>query len=470
MSRTISISIPLVLLGRWENFNPLESTIVPLDLIYETLHRFCPNIRVLPFALDIDSPPSLSSADESWAALGAEQSATWILRPAPCANEFLSPFDVAQGWQKGDAQLTSDEVRKLGRGVWSCGFLLERFGIPSDSSSVYWKLFVQELHQIFGMLKRAFVEFEGPVKGAEGSAKYWDLVSGDRCFLRITTASMDMEVAKRLIILHAAFEQELDALKTAKEVVRFASASRWLEGTLLRRLTQEKKGTSWIWRMIRFGQETESSKITGRQSEWWDTVYNMDIEEMIEEMTTSENNGLRLGVSLREVAAGMAQVTVQGQRTSLDPANLVAYTELVAHFVHTAEILTSGRLNRQLEQLHLGEPKNITWSFASMLDYLTQDRGHISQYLYDRLFTHALSGRKMDVIAQHASGPLTSPTTDRDGIIDPFYSIRISLVSNYRHSKAEMVGFIERYSKAGGYQPTPKEKLRTILAARSKET
>lgn len=446
MSPTLSISIPLILLGRRDTVHPTTN---PLTLLHQTLHRFCPNVRLQPFALQPPSPDTAaSSAQETWAALDTEHSATWILRPAPYANAFLAPLDATQGWQEGDAELTPGEAAKRGDGVWSSAFVLVRAGVPSDTSSAYWAAFVREVHELFGVLRRAFVEFEGPVEGLKELVRYWGLVAGERYFLRVGAGEVDMGVAKRVVLLCAVFERELDALRTVGEVVGFAGMSRWLEGMLLRRLARERDG-------VRRGEVrgVEVSEKRGREGEWWEVVDDMDVEDMIEDMQTCEQHSTRLGVSVHGSAEGTAQITIQGQRSVLDPGYLVAYVELVALFVHTAQILGDDDF---FEQLQLCELNETSRGFANMLEFLTQGRQHIAQSLQDNLLSYA------------SSDPSTSPPPEPQITADAFHPIRSSLEADYLHSKVAMVGFMERYEKASGYRPTTNKKLHAMLAAQDK--
>ncbi|KAG9204702.1 hypothetical protein G6514_000486 [Epicoccum nigrum] len=420
----------------------------PLTLLHQTLHHFCPNVRIQPFALQPLSSDTAPSANEAWAALDAENSGTWILRPAPYANAFLAPLDATQGWQEGDAELTPGEAAKLGVGVWSLAFVLVRAGVPSDTLSAYWAAFVREVHEIFGVLRRAFVEFEGPVEGAGELVRYWGLVAGERCFLRVGTREVDGEVAKRVVLLYAAFERELDLLRAAGEVLRFAGVSRWLEGMLLRRLARERTG-------VRRGavREVESSETRGQEGEWWDVVHDMDVGEMIEDMRTCEQHGSQLGVSVHGSAEGTAQITIQGQHSVLDPGYLVTYVELVARSVHTAQILGDDELVQQLQSC---EPNESSRGFANMLEVLTQGRQHIARMLQDELLAHS------------SSDPSTLPPFNPRESVDVFHPISSSLEADYLHSKAAMVEFMERYEKAGGYRPTTNKKLRAMLAAHDK--
>lgn len=442
MSPTLSISIPLILLARCDTVHPSTN---PLTLLYQTLHRFCPNTRIQPVALQSPSPDTTSpAADETWAALDVQHSGTWILRPAPYANAFLAPLDATQGWQEGDADLTPGEAAKLGDGVWSSAFVLVRSGVPSDTSSTYWGAFVREVHEIFRVLRRAFVEFEGPLEGAGEPVRYWGLVAGERCFLRVGAGEVDIGVAKRVVLLHAAFERELDLLRTVGEAVGFAGVSRWLEGMLLRRLARERDG---------MGTEVEASEVRGRETEWWDVVHDMDVGDMVEDMQTCEQHGTRLGVSVHGSAEGTAQMNIQGQRSALDPEYLVAYVELMAHSIHTAQIFGDGKL---VEKLQLCERNSR--GFANMLEFLTQDRQHIAQMLQDKLLAHA------------SPDPSSAPPPEPRITVNAFHSIRSSLEADYLHSKAAIADFMKRYEEAGGYRPTTNEKLCAMLDAQRKES
>ena len=184
-----------------------------------------------------------------------------------------------------------------------------------------------------------------------------------------------------------------------------------------------------------------------RGREWWGVVHDMDVVEMVEDMRTCEQHGSLLGVSVHESGEGTAQISIQGQRSALDPGYLVTYVELVAHFVHTAQILGHDEL---VEQLQLCESSR---SFADMLEFLTQGRQHIARNLQDEL------------LAQSSPDPSTSPPSEPQMTVDAFHSIRSSLKADYSHSKAAMMGFMERYEEAGGYRPTTNGKLRAMLAA-----
>jgi hypothetical protein len=219
---------------------------------------------------------------------------------------------------------------------------------------------------------------------------------------------------------------------------------------LLRRLARERDG-------VRRGsvKEVEASEIRGREREWWDVVHDMDVGEMIDDMQTCEKHGTRLGVSVHKSAEATVQITIQGQRSVLDPGYLVAYFELVAHSIHTAQILGDDEL---VEKLQLREPSESSPGFANMLEFLTQGRQHIAQMLQDKLLAHA------------SPDPSSAPPPEPPMTVDAFHSIRSNLQADSLHSKAAMAKFMKRYEEAGGYKPTTNEKLCAMLDAQRKES
>jgi hypothetical protein len=201
--------------------------------------------------------------------------------------------------------------------------------------------------------------------------------------------------------------------------------------------------------------EVEASEARGRETEWWDVVHNMDVGDMVEDMRTCEQHGTRLGVSVHESAEGTAQINIQGQRSALDPGYLVAYVELMADSIHTAQIFGDGEL---VEKLQLCERNKSSRGFANMLGFLTQDRQHIAQIMQDKLLAHA------------SPDPSSAPPPEPQITVDAFHPIRSSLEADYLHSKATMADFMKRYEEAGGYRPTTNEKLCAMLDAQRKES
>src|SRR5690242_4853145 len=174
----------------------------------------------------------------------------------------------------------------LDDGVWACPLLLQRFGVPVDTADSAWSRFVAETREMCFVLKAAFVDFEGPVLGVKGTARYWDVVFGASCFLRMVVDSdaykADVDMGRKVVMLQAAFERELDMLKSTREVVEFASPSRWLEGMLLGRLALEKREAwreldSWEgklgWKSSLGAEEERYRRTRGKEREWWDVVH-----------------------------------------------------------------------------------------------------------------------------------------------------------------------------------------------------
>lgn len=99
------------------------------------------------------------------------------------------------------------------------------------------------------------------------------------------------------------------------------------------------------WKSSVAVEEERYAKARGRDRECWDVIHDMDIEEMVKHVHRFENDGPRLGVSARpkekvfvtnEGEDGTAQVTVQGQCSTLNAGCSIAYTELIAGSVYVA--------------------------------------------------------------------------------------------------------------------------------------
>lgn len=467
MSHTLTLSIPFILLGRHSILTP--STSPPLSLVHKALQQFCPQIPVLLWTPDprTEQPTPFTPTQESTAVLGLGRSIAWLLRPAPYATTALARLDAAQGWREGDARLSPAETSMLDDGVWACPLLLQRFGVPVDTARSAWSRFVAETREMCFVLKAAFVDFEGPVVGVKGMARYWDVVFGASCFLRVVVDldayEADFDVGRKVVMLQAAFERELDMLKSTREVVEFASPSRWLEGLLLGRLALEKR-EAWReldrwegrlgWKSGLGAEEERYRRTKGKEREWWDVVHDMENEDLLEQMHRLEQDHLRLGVSVPANEAGVPQIVVQGQRSTLDPDYLIAYIKLVTCVVDIAASCDAAGLAEKLEDMRHSRPAKLIDCFAGMLDFLTPGDPRTSQALHAAFLPHL------------TPSALPSTQTDRPPrVVDPFHRLRTHLEASCERSRKDMKLFMERYERAGGYMPTREEKLCAILEA-----
>ena len=266
------------------------------------------------------------AAEEEWKCLTAAGKEVWILRPAPLSVVFSSQVGLP-GWREGDFDLTNSERERLGSNVWSCPIILQGYGAPIHTKSEGWANFVQETCQLLSVLKSAFHDFKGPITGVNKPVKYWDIVISERCFLSTTVEEVDPELGKKVLVLQAAFEKELDMLRTTNEAIEFASVSRWLDWTFLRVMTKEKK-KAWRSGALHRGEvewksrvglsEEEYLRTKGREMEWWDIVHYMNEHEILKLMTKSEACGMRLGLSVKKNDGASTEISFQGQRSTVD--------------------------------------------------------------------------------------------------------------------------------------------------------
>lgn len=420
----------------------------------------------IPRAIDDSSSAQLGLAEQQHISL--RERGTWIIRPAPYSNAFLRDLDKAYGWAKGDVGLTHVEEERLGDGVWAIGFVLVRADIPTDTRKYEWRRFVGEVRELFLVLKRASVEFEGPVAGEK--ARYWSIVAGERCALRIEvedlvaeTGSLGFALARNVLVLAAAFERELDVLRSAEEIVGFA-VSRWLEGVLLRRIAEEKGMVNDGSRSTIGDEEERYKRAVGRNKERRDVVREMDDKEMLEEMRVVEKHGLRLGVAIRTKKDGQTQLVLEGQRSTLDAEYLVAYIELLVHIIDTAHQYGTSRLAEAIEDFQLLRPDSAIDRFSDMLDFLTQGGKQSSPTVKTALIAHLTAFDKSDSSSQTSSEQVPSSNPLRQ-VGDPLHKLRTYVESSYVASRRDTLQYVERYERAGGYRPTRYEKLRAMLEA-----
>jgi hypothetical protein len=441
---TLTLSIPLILLGRHAVHTPRSPT-EPLILIAQTIQHYCPNISIVPWPLNTAIPQS------------------WILWPAPHTNESFQNSDK-YGWLKSDTRLTPSEASLLGSDTWSCGFVLQRTGIPAATATYEWKRFVSEAHELLAWLKRVFVDFKGPVERVE-NATVWDLVASETCVLRIEVddpgaeaGSGAFELGRNVLMLAAAFERELDMLRSTQEVVQVMGVSRWLEGCLLRRLAK-KRGRCYELGSVREDENERYKRTVGREREWWDVVREMDESEISGAMQRIKDHGLRLGVSLGTDEDGNHRIVVQGQRSTLDTDYLVAYTELLACIINTAHRHGANQLVEALEDFQLLQASSHIDRFSDMLHFLTQD-----SMQFDPRSEAALIARFASFSSSSQIFPelVPSPHPPRHST-DPFFELRTYVESTHADSKRDMLHFMGRYERAGGYMPTKVEKLCAML-------
>ena len=493
MSPRLALSIPFVFLGRRDVLDPTNTTMEPIEIVLQALQHFCANVLVHPWALDtgpeetsLFGPPTAATrsvsrrgAEDEWSYLIAERKERWILRSAPHSGSSLSKIGL-QDWRKGDYHLTEDESKGLGSNVWTCPMLLQRVGVPLDTSSQSWSWFVQEAQQLFSVLKSAFQDFEAPVQGVDGGAKYWDIVIGERCFLTTTIQPVDAELSKKVLMLLAAFEKELDMLRTTNEVIEFVGVSRWLEWTLLRTVAKEKR-EAWralgksrhnkegkeAWNISATVDEERYRRTKGREREWWDLIHDMDEDELLELMQTSEKRGWRLGASIRTDEDGTTKIVFQGQRSTLDSDYLIAHTELLVRFVEKARHHDSNTLAELLEDLQLCRLTDPAERFTAMLIFSSQDVPGLDFDCTSRtkLLAHLAPFGSTAGTSQSASTlPPPQPKRPRT-TINPFYDVQAYIRKSHIGERKNMACFVERYDRAGGYKPTTGEKLLALLDA-----
>lgn len=223
-------------------------------------------------------------------------------------------------------------------------------------------------------------DFKGPITGVNKPLKYWDIVISERCFLSTTVEEVDPELGKKVLVLQAAFEKELDMLRTTNEAIEFASVSRWLDWTFLRVMTKEKK-KAWRSGALHRGEVEWKSRVglseekylrtKGREMEWWDIVHYMNEHEILKLMTKSEACGMRLGLSVKKNDGGSIEISFQGQRSTVDSHHIIAYIELLARFVSKAESYDTQRLAEQLEDFQLHRLAIPPERFELMLSFVT---------------------------------------------------------------------------------------------------
>ncbi|KAF9701341.1 hypothetical protein EKO04_000619 [Ascochyta lentis] len=499
---TLTLQIPFILLGRRDThildpslLPPHEQATKPITLLLQALQHFCPTIAIHPWALDTFdwqvAPPAKTTrkakrahaaaqaaahdlaqhdAEEKWRALTSVGSEVWILRPAPSDSTFLSHVAL-QDWREGDGRLTAVEAAGLGRNVWSCPVLLQRFGVPVDTSSPAWARFVREACKVFGVLCSAFVNFQGVVDGPfrrVREARYWDLVVGRKCFLKFVVGQVDGETGHKMLILAAAFERELDTLRTTEEVVEFVGVGRWLEWMLLRKMARAQRATRRMrgeeqWQKDISVEDERYQRTKGRLREWWDVIHDMDKTEIIQGMRKFQGNGkIRLGTALHESSDHTYQFIFQGRHSTLNANQLIAYTALLARIVDTAQTLNLNALTEQLEDFQVKQLPDPTDRFSKMLSFLGHDVSDPS----NSALTACLN--PIDCTTHSSSTRFTSPAPRlRHPLesVDPFYDVRTYLEKKHEAGRVGMAGFIERYSRAVGYRPTKDEKLLAMLSA-----
>lgn len=496
-SPTLTLEIPFILLGRRDTqildpflLAPHERATKPITLILQTLQHFCPTIPIHPWALSTFSwqtpdPNTLTSCQKT--ALTAAQLQTrkaeedkwpsqatgWILRPAPQDTVFLSSTGL-RDYRHADAQLTDAEAARLAGNAWHCPVLLQRFDIPTDASTPAWTGFVLEAQKLFAALQGAFADFEGPLNGVRGSAKYWGVVVGERCFLRAVVGGVGEKVGKRVVMLMAAFERELDLLGDTVQVVRFVGVGRWAEWMLMRLLRGERRVA---WRSLEGGrdggeeaglrssicaEEERYRRTKGRDREWWDVLHGLSETHLIEGMHTFQSDGTtRLGIELQRTTATPAthQITIQGHRSTLSAAHLIAYTELLALIIHTAHTHTTDSLFEALEAHQLNQPTSPTTGFKDMLNFLSQDKKIPMSRSSKRTLTAYIAATNS--ASEHDDvGP--RPRRPREGA-DPFHGLRMYLQARHEEERKDMRVFMERYESAGGYRATGYERLSGML-------
>lgn len=232
---------------------------------------------------------------------------------------------------------------------------------------------------------------------------------------------------------------------------------------LLRRLAREKRDA---WRSLGSGGVEKYKRTVDRERVWWDVVSGMDETEILGEVKRVEKCGVRLAVAIKTGRDGKQSVVMQGQRSTLDPEFLVAYTELLAHTVDMAAYQNgTSVLAEQLEDLQLLRSDEPVDRFFAMLDFLYQENTELNLTSKATLLAHLTHFTSSTNSSQ--TEPLLPPPEPKRPrqAIDPFYRLRTCTESVHAGSRKNMLQFMERYDRASGYMPTKEKKLFSMLRA-----
>jgi hypothetical protein len=481
MDPTLTLQLPFVLLGRKELSDPRkympksERPIKCFQDVHKEFRKLCPEIELRLVA---------SSED-------ATHDAAWRLLPSP---------------QNEDDVLNIDERAKLGKNVWTCPALLQRQGIPINTSENAWRVFTQEASRIFEVLGQINEFHAGidSIKGEHGEElrpRWWSLITPAQSFLRVTLVpsvrarQFHCDFIKRIFITFAALERELTLLTTPSSLLKYWSFSRFLEYRAIRTLGQEKaelwtklqdrnwtekrKGLAYAKEKRKwFGgfdeEDRKSERTKGRRREWWDVIDGMEIEESLQDIKGFMEGGRKLGVepvfagSLDvdeddEVADTNTKVTglaFQSCNSTLDGGEVVAYMELVAGLVHLAHDFDHTKLGKWLERfretVNAGPEEQPLFGFEKLLSTL-----HItgpSQPFFTSHLRTLYPEENDESKLEHKSN--TPPR-----LIDPFYRLNVHITDALSNERAYIPTFIQRYTTANGFHPTPTSKVYALMVA-----
>lgn len=192
----------------------------------------------------------------------------------------------------------------------------------------------------------------------------------------------------------------------------------------------------------------------------------MDETEILEEVKRAERCGMRLAVAMKIGRDRKQSVVMQGQRSTLDTEYLVAYTELLARIVDMAYQNGTGVLAEQLEYFQLLRSDEPVDRFSATLDFLYQENTEFNLTSKATLLAHLTHFTRSTNASQ--TEPLLPPPEPKRlrQAIDPFYRLRTCTESVHAGSRKDMLQFMERYERVGGYMLTKEKKLFAMLRAK----
>ena len=449
MDPTLTLEIPFLFLGlndiKSSNYIPtIHQRSKPLEYIHATLLALCPDIPVRLIPSSAQTTPDIP----------------WHIYP--------SPLDEA-------AILTVDERTKVSENTWSCPAILQRSGIPINTSDTAWTLFILQAREIFSALGQmhAYQEQE-VVYGETVHSRPWSLVTPSQAQLRISLAPTRPEMGirpnlvKNVMMLAAGLERELTLLTTPAALLRYWSVSRFLEYRAVREGgrervglwarfagtgegTREKEKMKWS---VPFDEEDSVIQRTkGRGREWWDIINSADIHTLLCDTQTFLKTGRMLCIEPVFTAGNekVTALTFQHFHSTLDAQGVVAYTELTAGLAHMACDFSHAQVDewlggyRQVSPF-ASDPRDGFGKLLGALHVSGPSMAFFESYL-DTLYS------------TNASAPSPELPTS---LFDPMASHIATTLSSER---AYIPTFIERYTAAGGFRPTPTSKVYALMMA-----
>lgn len=444
MDPTLTLEIPFVLLS----LNDLKSSayipiihqrVKPLDNIHATLLALCPDIPVHLIPSSAQTTPDIP----------------WHLFPSPLDEHAI---------------LAVDERTKLSGSIWSCPAILQRTGIPIDTSESSWTLFAREASRIFVALAKLHAHEEQEiVHGETIHSRPWILITLSQAQLRISLVPAFPEILKRVLMLAAALERELTLLTTPSALLRYWSVSRFLEYRAVRQLGKEKaelrmkfaekgggrKADAYAREkkkcVARFDEEESASQQTKeRRREWWDVVDSADIHALMSGIKAFKHTGRRLGVEPAFAAGDESEVTslsFQQFPSTLHPIGIVAYTEIIVGVAHMACDFSHTQLSTRLVEYRQESPlpTNPRRGFGKILKAL-----HVSGP--STSFFESYLDTLFDI---NASEPLDSSAPSPESPTSLFSPMTSHIATTLSSERAYIPTFIARYAAVEGFHPTP---------------